>query len=92
MFTTSFGAPYNRDPHENKKVALGVALVIGVTGIVYYGIRSLAKPPPRTMTPEWKEKERENLIKQNANPIFGISAKQREIDNLVKGREGSEEL
>lgn len=33
-----------------------------------------AKPPPKTLSPEYKEKEREYLRAQNANPILGLSS------------------
>lgn len=35
----------------------------------------VAKPPPRTLTPEYQEATRQYLLAQNANPIRGLSSR-----------------
>lgn len=47
---------------------------IGVSAAVFLFIRSLARPPPKTMSREWQEKTNEYLKEQKVEPITGISS------------------
>ena len=66
---------------------LGLAASIGIFAAMRYmsascrlaAILTHAAPAaPKTMTPEYKEQERERMIATNQNPITGITAKARE--------------
>lgn len=43
VYTISYGPPIHKDPYEGWKIAGSVAALIGVTGIVYYVIRSFGR-------------------------------------------------
>lgn len=44
VYTICYGVPELDDPHENKKVALGVAALIGASCLIFYGLRQLGIP------------------------------------------------
>ncbi|KAL8365798.1 hypothetical protein RB595_004532 [Gaeumannomyces hyphopodioides] len=61
-------------PGEGKKVALYVAVGMGVSLALFALIRSFAGPAPASMTKEWQEQTNEYLKSQNADPLTGISS------------------
>ncbi|KAN0127166.1 cytochrome c oxidase subunit IV [Lactarius tabidus] len=56
------------------KVVAGVGVLIASAGLIYGGIRSVAPPPPRTITKEWEEASNERAKEHKMNPITGISS------------------
>jgi len=56
------------------KIFLGTMGCIGVAGVLYMAIRSMASPPPKTISKEWEEATNQRAIEQNLNPITGISS------------------
>jgi Cytochrome c oxidase subunit IV len=48
-------------PGEWTKILLYSALGVGISGVIFFGIHSFARPPPRTMTKEWQEATNEYL-------------------------------
>lgn len=48
-------------PGEWTKVWLYTAAGVGLSAVLFFGIHSLARPPPRTMTKEWQEATNEYL-------------------------------
>ncbi|KAH7924753.1 COX4, subunit IV of cytochrome c oxidase [Leucogyrophana mollusca] len=61
-------------PGEGLKVFIGTMGLIGIAGLVYMGARSLAPPPPKTITREWEEASNERAREQKMNPISGITS------------------
>lgn len=61
-------------PDENRKVFMGTLIGIGAACVLFFGIRQLARPPPKTMTREWEEATNEYLKAQKVEPITGISS------------------
>jgi len=61
-------------PGQAFKVTIGLSLMIGVAGLMYFGVRAMAPPPPKTMTKEWQEASNEKAIEQKMNPITGIAS------------------
>lgn len=61
-------------PGENFKVFLGTAALLGVTGLLFVGIRAIAPAPPKTINKEWEAAMTERALEQKMNPITGISS------------------
>ncbi|KAI0047492.1 cytochrome c oxidase subunit IV [Auriscalpium vulgare] len=61
-------------PGTSTKVILGVLGLIGAAGATYAGMRSLAAPPPKTLTREWEEAANERAKELKLNPITGVSS------------------
>ncbi|KAF8263572.1 cytochrome c oxidase subunit IV-domain-containing protein [Lactarius quietus] len=61
-------------PGTTVKVVAGVGVLIATAGLIYGGIRSVAPPPPRTITKEWEEASNERAKELKINPITGISS------------------
>ncbi|VDB82753.1 unnamed protein product [Peniophora sp. CBMAI 1063] len=79
-YYVSFGphgprAPIN-PPGTTLKVALGVTGLLAATGVVWFTTRSLAPPPPKTMSKEWQEASNERAKEMRINPISGISSEE----------------
>ena len=52
----------------------------------------IANPPPKTTNnPEWKKATEELLIRQNANPIAGVSARARAAAAKAESGEDDDE-
>ncbi|KAI0261397.1 cytochrome c oxidase subunit IV family [Gloeopeniophorella convolvens] len=66
-------APVN-PPGTSVKVLAGVTVLIGTAGLLYAGVRSVAPPPPHTITKEWEEASNERAKELKINPISGISS------------------
>ncbi|KZT19308.1 cytochrome c oxidase subunit IV [Neolentinus lepideus HHB14362 ss-1] len=66
-------APIN-PPGSGVKIAFGTFALIATSGLIYYGVRQLGGPPPKTMTREWQEASNERAKEQKINPISGISS------------------
>ncbi|KAI5124368.1 hypothetical protein M0805_008972 [Coniferiporia weirii] len=56
------------------KVFLGTMAAITAALGMFYGIRAIAGPPPKTLTREWQEAMNERAKEQQMNPISGISS------------------
>jgi len=61
-------------PGEGRKVFTYTMIGLGASLLLFSGIRSQARPPPKTMTREYEEASNEFLINQKAEPISGISS------------------
>ncbi|KXN69904.1 cytochrome c oxidase polypeptide V [Conidiobolus coronatus NRRL 28638] len=61
-------------PAYGFKVFFGVLGLLGASAGTFLWARSLAQPPPHTMTTEWQEATNEYMKGQKANPITGISS------------------
>ncbi|OKL55796.1 Cytochrome c oxidase polypeptide 5, mitochondrial [Talaromyces atroroseus] len=73
----AFGAhgPRKEAPKgEGWKIASKVVQLVAVSVGLFYTTRLFAKPPPRTMTKEWQEASNEYALKENIEPITGISS------------------
>lgn len=46
---------------------LYAAIGVGISGVLFFGIHSMARPPPRTMTKEWQEATNEYLRVRHAS-------------------------
>lgn len=68
----SYGAWGPRRPIHPKgeagKIATGVFVGLGICMSIFFGIRALAPPPPKTMSQEWQEMSDDYLKSKNANP------------------------
>ncbi|KAK0521983.1 Cytochrome c oxidase subunit 5B, mitochondrial [Tilletia horrida] len=53
-------------------VGVGISLVASVA--VFYGFRSIAAPPPKTLTTEYQEQMTQRALEEKQNPISGISS------------------
>ncbi|KAI0270260.1 cytochrome c oxidase subunit IV [Russula aff. rugulosa BPL654] len=61
-------------PGTTVKILTGVSALIGTAGLLYAGFRSVAPPPPKTITKEWEEASNERAKELKINPISGISS------------------
>lgn len=77
-YYVSFGPHGPRKPitssGQGMRTFAGVAGLIGATFAIFFGLRSTAKPPVKTMTTEWQEQQNERALEQKQNPITGISS------------------
>ncbi|KAF7331594.1 hypothetical protein MKEN_00039000 [Mycena kentingensis (nom. inval.)] len=77
-YYVSFGPHGRRKPIHEKgdgfKIFLSVAAAVGVSGVLFYAIRSISPPPPKTMSKEWQEAMNERALEQKMNPITGIAS------------------
>ncbi|KAK6193545.1 hypothetical protein LQW54_012350 [Pestalotiopsis sp. IQ-011] len=69
---------------EGRKVALYVAIGVGVSLAVFSAMRMFAKPPPPTMTKEYQEASNEFVKAQRAEPLTGISSPGYEGKGMVQ--------
>ncbi|KAI9680338.1 MAG: Phosphatidyl-N-methylethanolamine N-methyltransferase [Trizodia sp. TS-e1964] len=69
-------------PGEGMKVFGYTVLGISVAIVIMWGLRSMAGPPPSTMTKEWQEKTNEYLKSQNIEPITETSSQAPEMTIL----------
>ncbi|ORY78638.1 putative cytochrome c oxidase polypeptide 5, mitochondrial [Protomyces lactucae-debilis] len=56
------------------KVLTGTLIGLGMSAVLFYGIRTTAQPAPKTMSREYQEAMNERLREQNAEPISGVSS------------------
>ncbi|KAI0294244.1 cytochrome c oxidase subunit IV-domain-containing protein [Multifurca ochricompacta] len=61
-------------PGTTVKVLTGVSALVATAGLLYAGIRSIAPPPPKTITKEWEEATNERAKELKLNPITGITS------------------
>jgi len=61
-------------PGDNLKIFFATLGLVGVSGALYLGIRSISPPPPKTITKEWEEAANERAKEMKLNPITGISS------------------
>ncbi|CAO1625847.1 unnamed protein product [Sympodiomycopsis kandeliae] len=61
-------------PGQAVRTAVGVLGLLGATAVVFFGFRSMAPPPPKTMTKEYQEQMNQRALEENINPITGISS------------------
>ncbi|KAK5938142.1 Cytochrome c oxidase subunit 5B, mitochondrial [Knufia obscura] len=61
-------------PGEWGQVWFYTGIGVAVSAVLFLGIHSFARPPPRTMTKEWQEATNEYLKEEQVNPIYGISS------------------
>ncbi|TDL27324.1 COX4, subunit IV of cytochrome c oxidase [Rickenella mellea] len=61
-------------PGQGYKILFALALGVGATGLLFEGLRTLAAPPPRTLTKEWQEASNDLAKERKLNPISGISS------------------
>lgn len=57
-------------PGEWGQVWFYTGIGVAVSAVLFLGIHSFARPPPRTMTKEWQEATNEYLKVSRANMIF----------------------
>ncbi|TIA91101.1 hypothetical protein E3P99_01256 [Wallemia hederae] len=53
----------------NTKVFVGVVASLAATAAIFFGVRSFATEPPKTMSKEWQEASTEYMKEQKSNPI-----------------------
>ncbi|PWN53298.1 putative cytochrome-c oxidase chain V precursor [Violaceomyces palustris] len=77
-YFVSFGPHGPRKPittsGQGARTLAGVVGLIGATCVLFYGLRSQAPPPVKTMTKEWQEATNERALEMKQNPISGISS------------------
>ncbi|KAJ3566012.1 hypothetical protein NP233_g7266 [Leucocoprinus birnbaumii] len=61
-------------PGDNFKILLYTAALVGAGASLFFAIRGLGAPPPRTMTREWEEASNERAKEMKLNPITGITS------------------
>ncbi|BFZ55610.1 Cytochrome c oxidase subunit 5B, mitochondrial [Savitreella phatthalungensis] len=61
-------------PGFGTKVAVGTLLGLGLSTGIFFAIRSMGNPPPRTMTREYQEATNERMIEEKIEPITGVSS------------------
>ncbi|KIK79566.1 hypothetical protein PAXRUDRAFT_834031 [Paxillus rubicundulus Ve08.2h10] len=61
-------------PGQGLKVFLSTMALVGVAAAISLSIRSLAPPPPKTITREWEEASTERALEQKMDPISGIAS------------------
>jgi len=61
-------------PGTAVKILTGVTALIGTAGLLYVGFRSIAPPPPKTISKEWEDATNERAKELKINPISGISS------------------
>ncbi|KAE8210050.1 hypothetical protein CF319_g3722 [Tilletia indica] len=61
-------------PGQGIRTFIGVAVSVAASIAVFYGFRSLAAAPPKTLTTEYQEQMTQKAIEQNQNPITGIAS------------------
>ncbi|KAN0064095.1 Cytochrome c oxidase subunit 5B, mitochondrial [Thecaphora frezii] len=61
-------------PGQGAKTLGGVAAALVATAGLFYWLRTLAGPPPKTMTKEYQEAMNERALEQKQNPISGIAS------------------
>ncbi|RLV94597.1 Cytochrome c oxidase polypeptide 5A mitochondrial [Spathaspora sp. JA1] len=61
------------NPGDQSKIFWTVTGTVVASIVVFFGIKSLAPPPPLTNTREWQEASDEYLKSKNANPFTGYS-------------------
>lgn len=61
-------------PGETKRVVMYTIAGVGISFALFWGIRQLARPPPKTMSREWQEKTNEYLKEQKVEPITGYAS------------------
>ncbi|KAI5309205.1 Cytochrome c oxidase subunit 5A, partial [Ascosphaera atra] len=71
---------------EGWKQLYHVSWYLGITLLVFLGIRSFANPPPKTMSKEWQEMTNEYAKKEKINPIHGISSEGYEGKGYVQSK------
>ncbi|PWN96398.1 putative cytochrome-c oxidase chain V precursor [Tilletiopsis washingtonensis] len=87
-YFVSFGPHGPRKPHvqpgQGMRTFFGTVGLIGVTAAVFFGIRSQAPAPPKTMTKEWQEQSNERAREEKLNPITGISSEGYKGEGMVQ--------
>ncbi|KAF5391870.1 hypothetical protein D9757_001723 [Collybiopsis confluens] len=61
-------------PGDGFKIFAGTAALVGFAGVLYFAIRAISPPPPKTINKEWEEASTERAREQKMNPITGISS------------------
>jgi len=61
-------------PGDNFKIFLSTVGLVGLGGLLFLWTRSIAPPPPKTISKEWEEAANERALEQKLNPITGISS------------------
>jgi len=61
-------------PGQGAKTFVGVVVGIIASVCVFYGFRSIAAPPPKTLTTEYQEQMTQRAIEEKQNPITGIAS------------------
>lgn len=59
-------------PGTVPKLILAISLGVGAGTVLFLASRSLATPPPKTMTKEWQEASNERARELNLDPITGV--------------------
>jgi len=60
-------------PGEGVKVFKGVAVALIISSLLFFGVRSAAGPPPKTMSKEWQEATNEYLKVTNHDQPHDLS-------------------
>ncbi|KAE9407122.1 cytochrome c oxidase subunit IV [Gymnopus androsaceus JB14] len=66
-------APVSK-PGDGIKIFASTAALVGVAGIIFYAIRAMSPPPPRSINKEWEEASNQRALEQKMNPITGIAS------------------
>ncbi|CCM00496.1 uncharacterized protein FIBRA_02530 [Fibroporia radiculosa] len=66
-------APVN-PPGSTMKVILGTSAGIIAALALFLSVRTLAAPPPKTISKEWEEAANQRALEQKMNPISGITS------------------
>ncbi|GLB34506.1 putative cytochrome c oxidase subunit IV [Lyophyllum shimeji] len=61
-------------PGDGYKIFFWTMTLVAAAGGIYYGLRQLTPPPPKTLTKEWEEAMNERAKEMKINPISGISS------------------
>ncbi|KAF7301191.1 hypothetical protein MIND_00683700 [Mycena indigotica] len=71
-YYVAFGPHGRRKPIHEKgdgfKIFLSVSAAVAVSGVLFYTIRSISPPLPKTMSKEWQEAMNERALEQKNEP------------------------
>ncbi|KAF7330881.1 hypothetical protein MVEN_02427600 [Mycena venus] len=77
-YFVAFGPHGRRTPIHQKgdgfRIILGTGAAVAAAGVLFFVIRHVSPPPPKTLSKEWQEAMNERAIEQKMNPITGITS------------------
>lgn len=71
-------------PGQNAKVLIGTTVAVSIALALFFGVRSMTPPAPKTMTPEYQQKATERAQEHRLNPITGVSSEGYKGKGLVQ--------
>ncbi|KAF8147565.1 cytochrome c oxidase subunit IV-domain-containing protein [Crassisporium funariophilum] len=73
-------------PGDGLKITLATTALVGLAGLLFYGIKSMSPAPPKSLTKEWQEASNERALEMKLNPITGISSEDYKGKGFVQSK------